>query len=557
MIDPERHEHRAIPDKPMQLKIFKKGLVLIAAPLVVQGVFIAVLLRARADRDRAQEWAAHTKEVFARVEELHRSLLEGYAGIRRRMVAANPAVAPPGDAAMGRLAEQVAALGGLVSGNVRQAPRIARIAALSDEISRWIDDEERLIGSGARDQAEAGMGRGVRLLDVARATLDEFRAEEEALDRRRMESLRSTSRRLVWTLIVGGAAIVGSTLILALVFLRGVIQRLDVLRDNARRFAEGKPLNPPVSGRDEIHEVDRAFRDMAENLDRQKQENEMFVYSVSHDLRPPLVNLQGFSDELSLSCRDLRELFRGDDVPEPMRCRGMQLVDRDIEESIRFIRAAVGRLARITDALLRLSRAGRVEYQWQPVDLAAAVGKVVDSLHDSIAARKAQVAVGELPPAWGDPTALEQVFANLIGNAVQYLDPDRPGRIEVDGIAPGRVGMPPGLWVYRVRDNGLGIPEVYHQRVFTAFGRFHAGAALGEGIGLALVRRTVERHGGRIWMESAPGVGSAFLVALPAVIGDGSAGLGDDGSSPPAAAGSAPTFLESRGDRSPWAPSSS
>ena len=117
---------------------------------------------------------------------------------------------------------------------------------------------------------------------------------------------------------------------------------------------------------------------MADNLGQQKQENEMFVYSVSHDLRSPLVNLQGFSEELSLSCRDLRELFRRDDVPEPVRRRGLQLMDRDIEESIRFIQAAVGRLARIIDALLRLSRAGRVEYQWQEVNLAAAVGKIVD-----------------------------------------------------------------------------------------------------------------------------------------------------------------------------------
>ena len=102
-------------------------------------------------------------------------------------------------------------------------------------------------------------------------------------------------------------------------------------------------------------------------------------------------------------------------------------MDRDIEESIRFIQAAVGRLARIIDALLRLSRAGRVEYQWQEVDLAATVGKIVEALHDTITAKGAEVAVGELPPAWGDPTALEQVFANLIGNAVQYLDPDAAG----------------------------------------------------------------------------------------------------------------------------------
>ena len=170
-----------------------------------------------------------------------------------------------------------------------------------------------------------------------------------------MERLRASAARQVRTLVGGGAVILVSTIILALLFLQGIIQRLDVLRDNARRFAEGKPLNAPLVGRDEITEVDRAFHDMAANLGQQKQENEMFVYSVSHDLRSPLVNLQGFSEELSLSCGDLRDLFRRDDVPGPVRERGLQLMDRDIEESIRFIQAAVGRLARIIDALLRLS----------------------------------------------------------------------------------------------------------------------------------------------------------------------------------------------------------
>ncbi|MHB1556858.1 MAG: sensor histidine kinase, partial [Isosphaeraceae bacterium] len=380
-----------------------------------------------------------------------------------------------------------------------------------------------LVGSGARARAVERLADGARRLDGLRAVIAEVRGDEERLDRRRMDELGRTSERQVWTLVGGGAAIVVSTLILALLFLQGIIQRLDVLRDNARRFGEGKPLNPRLTGRDEITEVDRAFHEMADNLGQQKQENEMFVYSVSHDLRSPLVNLQGFSEELGLSCRDLRELFVRDDVPEPVRRRGLQLMDRDVEESIRFIQAAVGRLARIIDALLRLSRAGRVEYQWQEVDLQAIVGRIVAALHDSIADKGAQVSVDALPPAHGDPTALEQVFANLIGNAVQYLDPDRPGRIEVDSTGPGDQGLPAGLVVYRVRDNGLGIPEAYQQRLFTAFSRFHAGAAQGEGIGLALVRRMVERHGGRIWVESSAGVGTTFLVALPAACGDGHA----------------------------------
>jgi signal transduction histidine kinase len=271
----------------------------------------------------------------------------------------------------------------------------------------------------------------------------------------------------------------------------------------------------------------------------------MFVYSVSHDLRSPLVNLQGFSEELSLSCRDLEALLHRADVPEAVRRRGLELLGRDIGESIHFIQTAVGRLARIIDALLRLSRAGRVEYQWQVVDVAAVARKIVEALHDTITARKADVALGELPPAWGDPTAVEQVFANLIGNAVQYLDPARPGRIVVgstDGAA--MVGVPAGLRIYYVQDNGLGIPRAYHQRMFTAFNRLHAETAQGEGIGLALVRRMVERHGGRIWLESAEGVGTTFFVALPATA------EAKDGADSPSPEQPGATRA-SRGDRSP------
>ena len=527
-----------------QFTIFKKGLTLIAAPLLIQAVFIAVLVRAQADHDRAQEWAVHTKDVIAKVEELHRSLVEGYAGIRGLIFSVTPANPGRYDAALRGVPEQLRDLRELVSDNERQGPRIAELAGRIDVFLAWVGDQDRLVRSGDRDRARAGLDRGSQLLEEVRGTIDAIRAEEEGLDRQRMERLRSSSTRQVWTLVIGGAAIVISTLILAHLFLQGIIYRLSVLRDNARRFAESRPLNPPVGGRDEITEVDRAFHDMATNLGQQKQENEMFVYSVSHDLRSPLVNLQGFSEELSLSCRDLRELFLRDDVPEPVRRRGLQLMDRDIEESIRFIQAAVGRLARIIDALLRLSRAGRVEYQLKEVDLAATVAKIVDALHDTITAKGARVDVGKLPAAWGDPTALEQVFANLISNAVQYLDPGRPGRIEIDVAGPEGAGSPPGLRVYCVRDNGLGIPESYHQRMFTAFSRFHAGVAQGEGIGLALVRRMVERHGGRIWLESAPGVGTTFFVALPAAPGDGSP-VDAGGNGPPlkaAAAGPAPAY---------------
>jgi signal transduction histidine kinase len=510
-----------------QFTIFKKGLTLIAIPLLVQAVFIAVLMKARGDRDRAQFWALHTKEVIAKVEETYRGLVESDSQVRSLVLSDKPADPGRYRRLMDQAPSRIEELRMLVSDNFRQTPRIEDLTARAREFLDWMAEEQELVRSGRRDRAATQVERGAELLTAMRATIDDLLREEGRLDRDRIEQLDASSIQQFWTLIGGGVAIVVSTLILALMFLQGIVQRLAVLRDNARRFSEGRPLNDPLTGRDEITEVDHAFHEMAENLNQQKQENEMFVYSVSHDLRSPLVNLQGFSEELSLSCRDLETLFRGENVPASVRERGLRLMTGDIEESIRFIQTAVGRLARIIDALLRLSRAGRVEYQWQAVDVAGAVRKIVEALQDSIADKGAAVDVDDLPPAWGDPTAIEQIFANLIGNAVQYLDPARPGRIKIgvsDLDGPGNL---PGLQVYYVEDNGLGIPPAYHQRMFTAFNRLHADAAQGEGIGLALVRRMVERHGGRIWLESAAGAGTTFFVALPSSPRDGiAAGAG-------------------------------
>jgi signal transduction histidine kinase len=412
----------------------------------------------------------------------------------------------------------------------------------------WLAAQEQLVRSGRRDLALARIEQSTRLLGDVRTSVAEILRAEERLDRSRMEDLRKSAGQQRWTLVGGGAAMMVSTLLLAFLFFQGIIRRLAVLRDNARRFSEGKTLKAPLTGHDEITEVDRAFHDMADNLSQQKQENEMFVYSVSHDLRSPLVNLQGFSEELSLTCRDLQVLFHREDVPAAVRQRGLELIKNDIEESIHFIQTAVGRLARIIDALLRLSRAGRIEYRWQSIDVATVVEKIVEALHNTISDKRIEVVVGELPPTWGDPTAVEQIFANLIGNAVQYLDPARPGRIEVGTTDNIDLGKPAGLQVYYVKDNGLGIPEAYHQRMFTAFNRLHVDVAQGEGIGLALVRRVVERHGGRIWLESSVGAGTTFFVAFPACPGTG-ADL-DAGKRLPA-------IHELPGDHAVWPPSRS
>lgn len=248
-------------------------------------------------------------------------------------------------------------------------------------------------------------------------------------------------------------------------------------------------------------------------LMQKTEENEMFVYSVSHDLRSPLVNLEGFSQELQLAVNDLATLLSDDRIPSDIRSRAKELLSSGIEESVGFIRTAVNRLGRIIDALLRLSRAGRVEYRLQLVDVQLVAQRVVDSLRSTAAAHKAEVVIGTLPPAWGDPDAVEQILANLVSNALKYLDPARPGRVEIGSPPPSADQK---TLTYFVRDNGVGIPAAYSTKLFQAFQRLHPDKAPGEGIGLAIVRRVLERLGGTIAVESRAGEGTIFTFTLPA-----------------------------------------
>jgi signal transduction histidine kinase len=420
-----------------------------------------------------------------------------------------------------------------------------------------------IVRSGDKERALARIKAryGKESMEDLRSELEGFMNEEQRLEDLRQHTLRDAQQWLQWLAVGGVTLSLLSTAILASVLIRGIRNRLLVLTENVQRFAQGKELAPPITGSDEITLVDRAFRDMArdlgqaqdalrdqarvlrelnEELERRvlertsqlaesnrqlaekNQENEMFVYSVSHDLRSPLVNLQGFSEELNLVCQDLRERLSGAGVPQEVSKSATALLDGDMAQSIRFIQTGVTRLSHIIDALLRLSRAGRVEYQWQPVDVFATATRVTESMNGTVGDRSASVTVGGLPPAWGDPTAVEQLFANLIGNALNYLDPERPGAIEVGTVHPVEAPAPNGgcrFRTYYVRDNGRGIPENYRSKIFQAFQRLHPKAAEGEGVGLAMVHRIVERHGGRIWFESAEGAGTTFFVSLPTPLG--------------------------------------
>lgn len=244
-------------------------------------------------------------------------------------------------------------------------------------------------------------------------------------------------------------------------------------------------------------------------LASKNEEVEAFVYIVSHDLRAPLVNLQGFARELELSCDEIARTLRDTPLPAPVAVKVQEAFDDNIRTALRFIAASVNKFERLIGALLALSRTGQQSYRIERIDIAALVGLTVDSLHQTIVAAKARITLGELPPAQGDATAVGQVFANLLTNALTYRHPEREPIIIMEGAVVG------DKVEYRVQDNGVGIPEGARKRLFQVFQRFHPELASGDGIGLAAVKRIVERHGGSIRAQSSPDGGSTFHFTLP------------------------------------------
>lgn len=535
------------------LTIVQKGLILAAIPLLTQLLFLAVLVKMRDDQLRAQRHAIHSKDVIAQTESAFRVIMESRSAVRSLALTGDMTFVAAWEQARENALDQFHLLREHAADN---PSRQASIDAILQQMEEKFERLEHIVGLAqnpqTREEALTALKEpwALQFLDDLRQQVNTILQEEERLNVVRASELEQASRQEAWTLIGGGILALLSTALLTYFFSRGIMSRLDVLIGNARRLAAGESLAPPLGGRDELGQLDGVFHEMAETLAQKDRENEMFVYSVSHDLRSPLVNLQGFSQELALVCQDLRRLVDSSAAPDALRRQLTTLIDRDAGESIQFIQTAVRRLAAIIDALLRLSRVGRVVYDWQSVDVRAAVERVVRSMGNTISQKGARVLLADLPPAWGDPTAIEQIFANLIGNALNYLDPSRPGIIEVGSSPSDDVR---DEHTYHVRDNGLGIDARYLPKIFLAFQRLHPNAAPGEGIGLPLVRRMVERHGGRVQVESVVGEGSTFFVTLPAF------DPGDDANSgnTPVKGQAAAKWTSEPGAISPWQPNRS
>lgn len=247
----------------------------------------------------------------------------------------------------------------------------------------------------------------------------------------------------------------------------------------------------------------------AEDLAEKNQELGAIIYTVSHDLRSPLVNVQGFGRQLARACEKIQAAFEGSKGKAVTLDDVRPQLEVTIPQALRFISAGVNKMEALLSGLLRYSRLGRETLTIARLDMNAILAEVVASTKFQIEAAGAELAVGLLPDCMGDAVQVSQVFSNLIDNAIKYRHPDRKPRISIQGR--GREGQA----VFTVTDNGLGIAPEHQAKVFEIFHRLNPDGPAGEGLGLSIAQRILTRQKGRLWIESDGQNGSTFYVSLP------------------------------------------
>ncbi len=300
------------------------------------------------------------------------------------------------------------------------------------------------------------------------------------------------------------------------------LRPVSALSGAAKRLASGdlQARAGQATGGGELADLARAFDEMAQALEeketarrhaadaltknitelgRSNAELEAFTYSVSHDLKEPLRTLEAFSG------------FLTEDYGDRLDDQGKEYLSK--------LGKASARMKHLIENLLALSRISRLAEPPAPTDVRRIVSAVVEGMRATLNERHASVEVADdIPRVLADSTRIEQIFGNLISNGIKFNQSDAPRvTIGVRGIENGQV-------VLYVRDNGIGIDRQYHERIFGIFQRLHRREEYeGTGAGLAIVQRSVESLGGRVWVESKPGAGTTFLFTLPLAAGESGA----------------------------------
>ncbi|CDN55278.1 Putative two-component sensor histidine kinase [Neorhizobium galegae bv. officinalis bv. officinalis str. HAMBI 1141] len=280
----------------------------------------------------------------------------------------------------------------------------------------------------------------------------------------------------------------------------------------------GQHVHELQRARSEVEELNAGLEERvnerSEDLIQANREIQRYAYIVSHDLRAPLVNIMGFTSELDASLKSISTYVLADGTPlsETDVNDARVAVEQDLPEAIAFIRSSTKKMDGLINAILKISRDGRRELKPERIDLGELLEATAASIYHQVseAGGEVNISVAQARGLITDRFSLEQIFGNLFDNAVKYKHPDRPLNLSVKAMPLGRAAMR-----IEVSDNGRGIAQEDHERVFELFRRSGVQDQQGEGIGLAHVRSLVRNLGGEITVTSTLGGGTTFVIRLP------------------------------------------
>lgn len=261
---------------------------------------------------------------------------------------------------------------------------------------------------------------------------------------------------------------------------------------------------------EELERTRRALEQARRKLESREKEMDSLIGIVSHDLRAPIINIQGFSSEIGRDCQTLQELLFDIELDPQTRRKVDHLIYKSIPESLQYVQVSSETMNGLVRTLVETARAGLAPTHPERLDMNELIEHVVQSIKIKFKEANVVFDILPLPECYADRTQVTQIFTNLLDNAVKYLDPKRRGEVCVEGIEQA------GGVLYWVSDNGIGIADEDIDKIFEPFRQLKEKVSGGVGMGLVTVKKMIERNNGKIWVISEKGNHSIFYVALPA-----------------------------------------
>ncbi len=455
----------------------------------------SIWLHERAQRDAERALAAHALE--AKLVSLLLNLRRAESSQRGYLLSGDPQFLPTHgpavDAVLPALAEIEAAVANDPVQREAFGPLKLQVIEKLDELRETIRRYDTGDTAGAIALFKTGAGR--QNMENIRAIVE--RMQEEGERQLGLESAQfQQTQRIVLAAELSGAALIVAVALLSF-------------------FLSWRSMRDMRTAQQELRDNNAALESTVAERTRYlldaNNEIQSFASIVSHDLRSPLVNIMGFTSELETFRKNIFERLAAlrEEAPGPDAENDDAALGGEFDEAVEFIKGSIAKMDRLINAILIISREGRRNLRAEPVDMTALVRAIADGYMHRTLETGAEIVVEPLPAMTIDRLAIEQVFSNLLDNAVKFMRTDVPGRIHVTGRET------PFSVVYEVTDNGRGIDPKDAERVFDLFRRSGMRDRPGEGIGLAHVRALVRRLGGSIRLASEPGQGCTFTVTLP------------------------------------------